>query len=337
MEKQFLLTIISEHSSPLGGGWYEEGSSASISLLNTEVSGSHAGERFVFTGWSGDIQSTNPSVSIKMDSPKTVHANWKTQYYLDVESVYGNLRGEGWYDVGEIAYFEVDDIVDHGNGTRRVFSSWSGDARTIDQKGSVVMDSPKKVTANWKKQYYVKVSSQLPRFTGGNYWYDEGSTVTIRLEKPVLGFIVQDVFDHFEGYGPRDRVIGNGVLEVYVDSPKEIRIVWRKDYTQLIALLIALFILIVGVMLIVKRKRISVVEKARGKEGTELITGREEHLKKLQEELVKNKLYLARLEEEKDKGTISDQAYNTLKAQYESEIRQIIDEIERENSRKLEY
>lgn len=334
-KKQFLLTIISKHLSSPGGGWYDEGDTANISLPNTEILGGYPGEKMVFTGWSGDIQSIDSSISIMMDRPKIIYANWKTQYLLNIESGYGNPRGGGWYDEGTTAYFEVDGLVDHDNGTRRIFLSWLGDIETTGPKGSIFMNSPKRIIAKWKKQYYVKASSQFSSFTGGNGWYDEGDTITIRLKETVVGFIIRDVFDHFEGIGSRDRIIENGVLEIYVDSPKEIKAIWRKDYTQLAILLIFLFICIAAVMLVIKRKRVSVGKEARIKEGTEIITEREEHLKRLQKELEKYKLYLARLEEEKSKGALSDQVYNALKVQYDSEIRRIIDEIDGKKARKL--
>lgn len=260
-KKQYLLSVSSEHGSVSGGGWYDEEAAASISISETEVPGRRQGERFIFVGWGGDIQSATPSASVRMNSPKTVYARWKTQYYLTVESNYGNPQGEGWYDAGHTASFKVAPSVDHHNSTRRIFLFWSGDSQANSTESSIAMNSPKRVTANWKKQYYVGASSSLSGFIGGNNWYDEGSKVTIRLNETAIGFPIQDVFDHFEGCGAQDKIIGDGILEVYVDCPKHIIAIWRKEYTQLIILIVVISIVVVMTALLWKRKSGQKIEK----------------------------------------------------------------------------
>ncbi len=85
----------------------------------------------------------------------------------------------------------------------------------------------------------------------GSGWHNEGSYATIRLSETRIGVIIQDVFDHFEGLGSKDRVIDEGTVEIYVDGSREIRAVWRKDYTRLLlTFIIAGICLIVSLMLI---------------------------------------------------------------------------------------
>ncbi|MGA3298201.1 MAG: zinc ribbon domain-containing protein [Candidatus Bathyarchaeia archaeon] len=81
-DRQFLLTVRSDFGYLNGGGWYNEGSTASFSVSPVQspydgflgtISLQHQ-----FTGWSGDVVSTSASSSISMDGPKTVTASWKT-------------------------------------------------------------------------------------------------------------------------------------------------------------------------------------------------------------------------------------------------------------------
>lgn len=75
-EKQYYLTIKSDYGKPEGEDWYSSGSMATISV----TSPAGAIIRQVFIGWSGDYSGTTASASLIMDGPKTVTANWRTDY-----------------------------------------------------------------------------------------------------------------------------------------------------------------------------------------------------------------------------------------------------------------
>ncbi|MEM3640972.1 MAG: immunoglobulin domain-containing protein, partial [Candidatus Bathyarchaeia archaeon] len=73
-------------------------------------------------------------------------------------SPFGIVGGEGWYVNGSTAYAALDTgLIDHGNGTRRVFVSWGGDASGTNyaQSNLISMNAPKTAVANWKTQYAV--------------------------------------------------------------------------------------------------------------------------------------------------------------------------------------
>jgi uncharacterized repeat protein (TIGR02543 family) len=73
---QHYLAIESEYGDPHGAGWYDSGSTAKISLASSDG----IIIRHLFTKWSGDSLDTTPVASILMDKPKTVVANWRTNY-----------------------------------------------------------------------------------------------------------------------------------------------------------------------------------------------------------------------------------------------------------------
>ncbi|MBS7654604.1 hypothetical protein KEJ43_05980, partial [Candidatus Bathyarchaeota archaeon] len=59
--------------------------------------------------------------------------------------------------------------------------------------------------------------------------------------------------------GPKDRVIDEGVVKVYVDGSREIRAMWRRDYTRLLFALILIGIcLIASIMLLMWKTKRSV-------------------------------------------------------------------------------
>ncbi len=70
---QYYLSVESEHGSPTGGGWYDEGSLASVSI-ETEVS--VGGNTYRFQGWSGHVSSNSSQVTVLMDSPALLVAHW---------------------------------------------------------------------------------------------------------------------------------------------------------------------------------------------------------------------------------------------------------------------
>jgi hypothetical protein len=73
---QYKLTIGSPYGSPKGEGWYDSGSEAIISIASSE------GKiiQHIFTGWSGGLTGQKTTASVTMDKPKTIKANWESDY-----------------------------------------------------------------------------------------------------------------------------------------------------------------------------------------------------------------------------------------------------------------
>jgi len=73
---QYLLTASSDNGIVQGGGWYDAGNSATLSVT-TEVDTSY-GVKQIFVKWTGDTESTSATTTITMDSPHTLRAVWRT-------------------------------------------------------------------------------------------------------------------------------------------------------------------------------------------------------------------------------------------------------------------
>jgi len=179
---QYYLTVTSSYGSPTGSGWYNQEVSADFSVTSPDIQGD---TRYVFLNWSGDCSSSNPFESLLMDEPKTVTANWKTQYYLTVNSSHGNPQGAGWYDPGDNAEFSVTSPDVQGN-TRYIFNNWSDDFSGTSTSGSVTMNAGKTVTANWTTQYYLSTAENPD--AGGDItpippgtWYNAGANASLTV------------------------------------------------------------------------------------------------------------------------------------------------------------
>jgi phosphoribosylcarboxyaminoimidazole (NCAIR) mutase len=188
-DTEYYLTVSSTHGTTTGEGWYSPGAVVYAGLTAGIVPGG-PGERFVFQSWGDDASGLNYWLSdpITMTGAKTATANWQTEYYLTVTSAQGTPSGTGWYVQGTTAYAGLDtDLVDGAPGERFVFLSWGGDASGTGyaQSDAIIMNAPKTAVANWQTQYYLTVSSTHGT-TGGEAWYDEGSTAYASLSTGIV-------------------------------------------------------------------------------------------------------------------------------------------------------
>jgi hypothetical protein len=77
---QYLVTLNSEYGKALGGGWYDVGASAQTSVP-AEIDYTN-GTRRLFVGWLGDYSGATPTVALTVNAPKTLNAQWETQYLV---------------------------------------------------------------------------------------------------------------------------------------------------------------------------------------------------------------------------------------------------------------
>jgi hypothetical protein len=159
------------------------------------------GVRQVFSGWN-DGSAQNPrTLEVEGGKTKTLTASFKQQYLLNVRGVTDPYNATAWYDSGRSVQVEVPSTIDYGNGTRQVFTGWTGDVQSSDPRISLTLDSPKSIEANWKLQHLLTVElSGLPDGTtvwlkindwvrevassqGHTEWIDAGTSVNIAPEQ----------------------------------------------------------------------------------------------------------------------------------------------------------
>jgi len=172
--------------------------SSGIHTLQLEASvPADPGVRIAFGGWN-DGSTSNPR-KINVGGNITLTAKFVTQYLLTAYSPFSNVSGSGWYDSGSTASISIESEVNHWNGTRHVFTGWTGDLQTSNSSLSILMDSPKHVEASYKKQYQVYFNAAgLPNGTiielnvngasrnitvpdSYSTWFDSGATVSFAV------------------------------------------------------------------------------------------------------------------------------------------------------------
>lgn len=159
------------------------------------------------------------------------------QYYLTVDSPYGDTAGSGWYHEDSIAYAGLaSNGVNVTSGTRQLFISWSGDASGENylQSDPIIMDGPKNVVANWTTQYMLTIESEYGSPAGGG-WQNAGSHATISIDRsaPELGGLISHDFKEWQGAGITDPSLST--TTIMMDGPKNVSAIWTTDYTSLTA------------------------------------------------------------------------------------------------------
>ncbi|MEM3737481.1 MAG: hypothetical protein QXJ75_05305 [Candidatus Bathyarchaeia archaeon] len=150
--ENWYIDVASAFGDPQGGGYYPANSRQVVSVTNpwNVVEGE---SRYVFTGWTGSLNSTESSLEVLVDGPKTLQAEWKKQYYLKINSAYGGVTGSGWYDKDSNAFFSASPSISGGWGIKYIFTHWSGDYAGTSPSGQIFMSRPRVITAEWAVDY----------------------------------------------------------------------------------------------------------------------------------------------------------------------------------------
>ncbi|MEM3448090.1 MAG: hypothetical protein QXP38_04305 [Nitrososphaerota archaeon] len=225
--------------------------------------------------------------------------------------------------------FKASTLVNTSKGERYVFEQWGDGSREASRK--VFVDRPSKYSATYKKQYYLNVTSPIGEVKGSG-WYDSGSTANIMLSEtsaPMQGWLGilggRIAFNRWSG----DLTGEKSSATIRMDSPKTVQAVWIENYTLPIIILLGIIIgvgLISGtaVMRFRLKSRAAVIkpeaivtpqpqEPAKPALKSPLILEYE----KLKNELSAIKQKLAKLTDSYTAGIVSEEAYNTLRTDYE--------------------
>jgi len=168
--KSYRVNVWSQYGSAVGEGFYKQGEVAEIKMAQTEVVVQPNKIRKVFDGWNTfsartmsmgsnediDLKNVgavgNQNLLLFVDNPTNVTTNWKTQFYLDVQTTEGKTKGSGWYDIGRMVPISVTaPSTPPGMWSTYKFDGWTGDIVSADMKGRVIVNEPKIVMAEWKE------------------------------------------------------------------------------------------------------------------------------------------------------------------------------------------
>jgi hypothetical protein len=241
---QYYLTVVSDHGTTGGEGWYDSGTTAYATVSPLVVAGP-AGVQYVFTHWSGDASgATSPSSPITMDAPKTALANWKTQYCITFSQngldetvvgtvvtvggsakTYGDLPFTIWVDSGSPVSYSYEAFVSSSvSGERFRLDSITGPASPI------VATGPATVTGNYKAQYYINVLSAHGSPTASG-WVDEGGSFTASVTSPAE-VVANDHQWVCTGFTVDENPVQEGTSHTFtnVQAPHTIVFYWKQQF-----------------------------------------------------------------------------------------------------------
>jgi len=123
---------------------FDEGTSHTI-VVETIVQSDEA-TRYVNASFTGPLN---------VAARKQVLVTYTPQYYLEVESLFGNPQGSGWYDKGANANFSVSSPVYDYLAIKHTLTGWTGDYVGTEAEGTIEMDGPRMVEALWENDYTI--------------------------------------------------------------------------------------------------------------------------------------------------------------------------------------
>jgi len=159
--------------------------------------------------------------------------NYSTQFLLTVQTAWASNStvGGGWYDVNSVAQVTMKDPeVDGGQGTRLIFTGWSGDASGSNLTSNpILMNSAKNAIADWKTQFSLTINSDQSGVENlqGAGWYDSGTQATFSASSAVQANEDSRLrFDSWSG----DYSGSSSTGSVVMDRPKVVTAHYLPQY-----------------------------------------------------------------------------------------------------------
>jgi len=152
--------------------------------------------------------------------------------------------------IGDTHTLEVNATVDGAKGVRYVFVQWSDGSK--DASRTIAATESGNLTATFKTQYELKVTSDLGDPQGGG-WYDEGSTATFSVTSPqpetgLFGSLGgKKVFQEWNG----DSTAHTSTADIVMDGPKSVQAQWTTDDSQPYMIMGGIAVAIVAVVVVI--------------------------------------------------------------------------------------
>ncbi len=186
------------------------------------------GVRYKYHEWS-DGGTREHTITVP-ENNTTITAHYDIQYYLTIDSDFGNPEGEGWYNKDTKVGFSVDEIDKQGF-TKKTFNKWTGDFEGYSNSDSVILNKPKTITAVWDTEYFIELLSDYGT-TSGQGWYPEGSEVTFSISPIIqtIGDTIKHVFIKWRGTGGGSYTGTNYTATVILNNPIIEKAEWNTKY-----------------------------------------------------------------------------------------------------------
>jgi hypothetical protein len=138
----------------------------------------------------------------------------------------GNVTG--WYREGTKIRLPTLSELEVSKGTKLVHEGWKDDSGRIYRPGEeIVVDGPKSFGPVLMKYHLVSVKGPKELKHEGSGWHKEGSIARLRVAENVT--YVSDVTRYvFLGFRKGNETVRE--IEVKVDGPVEVEVVWRREH-----------------------------------------------------------------------------------------------------------
>jgi uncharacterized repeat protein (TIGR02543 family) len=281
--------------------------------------------RYIFNQWS-DGSTGNPRM-IKLTQNSELTVIYSTEVFLEILTKYSKASESCWVPIGSKISIGIDQIiVDHGNGTRHVFSGWYEDGLLFSNVPNFTFEvnNPITLTAMWTTEYQVQVMSEQGTISGEG-WYPARTVATVSVvNAAVKGIFTNYVFDGWKVNGT--KISTTMSYSFNVTQPTTLIAIWKTEPNLVtIGAIVVLMVMVTTIYLLSSKPKQSIPIR---KEETRI----EIDIKKLEEDLRKFEEYLRRLKGEKDKGNISNEVYEKLRKEYESKVDELRKKIEKTKS-----
>lgn len=95
------------------------------------------------------MSSTKNAMNFTSSSSFTVRAEYATYYSFTVVSPIGTAAGSGWYRSSSNASYSISETSSGGPLVYQRFTGWTGSLSSDQPSGSLLMDGPKSIIAQW--------------------------------------------------------------------------------------------------------------------------------------------------------------------------------------------
>ncbi len=115
--------------------------------------------------------------------------------------------------------------VDHGNGTQRVFVSWSGNVSSDRSRIELTMSAPQMISATYRTEYELVITSERGS-VGGRKWFSAGERIKILVSREIVEGEVRYLFVKWEGAIQTE----SNEATVTMDAPRSVTAIWKTQY-----------------------------------------------------------------------------------------------------------
>ncbi|MEM1548838.1 MAG: NosD domain-containing protein [Thermoproteota archaeon] len=155
--KEYWVEIRSDWGVPTGSGWREAGSLLRISISENFIDHGN-GTRRIFKGWyeANSLMGKEKSFYMAVDKPRTIIANWDTEYEVRVLSDKGSPTGSGWYKHGATAIISISETqMEKDSLSYYAFEGWKVGGKLVSASPtySFIVDGPITLVAVWGTRF----------------------------------------------------------------------------------------------------------------------------------------------------------------------------------------